>query len=101
MSTNLYVGNLPVEVTENDLREMFSAHGPVNEISVIMDRITGRPRGFAFVTMNNEEGAKASIQALNGREWKGRGLTVSEARPREERPARGSGGGYGGTSSRY
>jgi cold-inducible RNA-binding protein len=90
----LYVGNLPPDVTENDLREMLSQHGPVNEINIIMDRITGRPRGFAFATMNTEEGTKAAIAAMNGREWKGRPLTVNEARPREERP--GGGRGYGG-----
>jgi len=94
MSTKLYVGNLPFDVTENDLRDMLSQHGPVNEISVIMDKITGKARGFAFVTMNTEEAAKAAIQALNGKEWKGRALTVNEARPREERS--GGGGGYGG-----
>jgi cold-inducible RNA-binding protein len=91
MSTKLYVGNLSFEVTENDLRDMLSEHGPVNEINVIMDKMTGRARGFAFVTMNTQEGADAAIQKLNGKEWKGRALTVNEARPREERP-----GGYGG-----
>src|SRR3990172_103688 len=96
MSTKLYLGNLSLEVTENDLREMLSQHGPVNEINVIMDKTTGRSRGFAFVTMNTEEGAKVAIEALNGKDWKGRALTVNEARPREER----SGGsrGYGGGS---
>ena len=84
MSTKLYVGNLPFDVTEDDLRNMLSAHGPVNEISVIMDKVTGRARGFAFATMNTTEGASAAIQALNGKEWKGRSLTVNEARPREE-----------------
>ena len=94
MSTKLYVGNLSLDVTESDLRDMLSKHGPVNEINVIMDKVTGRPRGFAFATMNTEEGAKAAIQALNGKDWKGRALTVNEARPREERP--GGGRGYGG-----
>ena len=98
MNTKLYIGNLSFDVTENDLREMLAPHGPVNEINVIMDRLTGQPRGFAFATMNTEEGAKAAILALNGKDWKGRSLTVNEARPREER----SGGGYGGGSrSRY
>ena len=87
MSTKLYVGNLSFDVTENDLRDMLSPHGPVDEIAVVMDKITGRPRGFAFVTMSTQEGAKAAIQALNGKEWKGRPLTVNEARPREERPS--------------
>ena len=92
MSTKLYVGNLSFDVTENDLRDMLSQHGPVNEINVIMDKVTGRARGFAFATMNTQEAASAAIQALNGKEWKGRALTVNEARPREERSG---GGGYG------
>jgi len=100
MSTKLYVGNLSFDVTENDLREMFSQHGPVNEINVVMDKVSGRPRGFAFATMNTEEGAKAAILALNGTDWKGRALTVNEARPREERPV-GAGGYGGGSRSRY
>lgn len=96
MSTKLYVGNLSFDATENDIRDMLSPHGPVNEINVIMDKMTGKARGFAFATMNTEEGAKAAITALNGKEWKGRALTVNEARPREER----SGGrGYGGGGS--
>jgi RNA recognition motif-containing protein len=99
MSTKLYVGNLSFEVTETDVRDMLSPHGPVNEINIIMDKVTGRARGFAFATMNTPEGANAAIQALNGKDWKGRALTVNEARPREERPA---GGGYGGERrSRY
>ena len=98
MSTKLYVGNLPFDVTEEDLRNMLSQHGPVNEIAVVMDKITGRARGFAFATMNTEESAKEAIVALNGKDWKGRALTVNEARPREER----TGGGYGGGGrSRY
>ena len=96
MTTKLYIGNLSFDVTEDDLREMLSQHGPVNEINVIMDKMTGRARGFAFVTMNTQEGAAAAIEKLNGKDWKGRALTVNEARPREERPA--SSGGYGGKS---
>ena len=96
MSTKLYVGNLSFDVTENDLRDMVAQHGPVNEINVIMDKMTGRPRGFAFVTMNTEEGAKAAILALNGKDWQGRAMTVNEARPREERA--GSSRGYAGGS---
>lgn len=83
MSTKLYVGNLPFDVTEDDLRNMLSPHGPVNEIAVVLDKITGRARGFAFATMNTPQGVSAAILALNGKEWKGRTLTVSEARPRE------------------
>lgn len=93
MSTKLYIGNLSFDVTENDLRDMLSKHGPVNEINVIMDKMTGRARGFAFVTMNTPEGNTA-VLALNGKEWNGRALTINEARPREERS--GGGGGYGG-----
>jgi RNA recognition motif-containing protein len=96
MSTKLYVGNLSFDVTENDLRDMLSQHGPVNEVNVIMDKMTGRARGFAFVTMNTKEGFDAAIKSLNGKEWKGRTLTVNEARSREERPR--GGGGYGSSS---
>jgi cold-inducible RNA-binding protein len=91
MSTKLYVGNLPFDITEEDLRNLLAPHGPVNEIAVVMDKITGRPRGFAFAEMNTSEAATAAIQALNGKDWKGRALTVNEARPREE--GRGGGGG--------
>jgi cold-inducible RNA-binding protein len=103
MSTKLYVGNLSFDVNESDLRGLFSEHGPVNEIHVVMDRMTGRPRGFAFATMGSEEGAKAAILALNGKEWKGRALTVNEARPQEPRTGGGGGGGgrgYGGGGGR-
>ena len=92
MSTKLYVGNLPFDITEEDLRNMLAAHGPVNEIAVVMDKVTGRPRGFAFATMNTPEAATAAIQGLNGKDWKGRALTVNAARPREE-GVRGSGAG--------
>ena len=94
MSTKLYVGNLPFDITEEDLRNMLSEHGPVNEIAVVMDKMTGRARGFAFATMGTEEAAKAAILALNGKDWKGRALTVNEARPREE-------GSRGGSRPRY
>ena len=94
MSSKLYVGNLSYDATENDLRDVFGAHGPVDEVKIVMDRDTGRARGFAFVTMNTEEGAKAAIAALNGKDWNGRALTVNEARPREE--SSGGGGGRGG-----
>lgn len=94
MSTKLYLGNLSFDVTEDDLREMLSEHGPVNEVDVIMDRVTGRARGFAFVTMNTQEAANAAVLALNGKDWKGRALTVNEARPREERSIGGGGRSY-------
>jgi RNA recognition motif-containing protein len=88
MTTNLYVGNLSFDVTETDLRTMLAKHGPVNEINLIMDKMTGRARGFAFVTMNTPEGNTA-VLALNGTEWNGRPLTVNVARPREDRSSRG------------
>jgi cold-inducible RNA-binding protein len=97
MSTKLYVGNLPFDITEDDLRNMLSPHGAVNEINVIMDKVSGRPRGFAFATMNTQEAANAAILALGGKDWKGRALTVNEARPREDR----SGGGGGESRPRY
>ena len=99
MSTKLYIGNLPFDVTEDDLRNMVSEHGPVNEVTVVMDKATGKARGFAFVTMNTPEAAKVAIAALNGKDWKGRALTVNEARPREE-GSRG-GGSRGGGRPRY
>jgi len=92
MSTKLFVGNLSFNTTENQLQDMFAAHGNVIEVDLIMDKFTGRPRGFAFVTMEAKEAADAAVQALNGKSIDGRALTVNEARPREER----SGGGGGG-----
>ena len=101
MNTKLYIGNLPFDATENDLRDLLSAHGPVDEVKVVMDRETGRARGFAFATMHTEEGAKTAITALNGKDWKGRALTVNEARPREERSGGGGSRGGGGGRDRY
>ena len=94
MNTKLYVGNLSFDTTENDLQDLFSKQGPVTEVNLVQDRVTGRPRGFAFVTMATPEGAQAAIKTLNGTDFGGRPLTVNESRPREERP--GGGGGYGG-----
>ena len=82
----LYVGNLSFETTENDLQDLFEQHGTVGEVRLMMDRLTGKSRGFAFVTMNDDTQANAAKSALNGRELNGRALTVNEARPREERP---------------
>src|SRR5208337_834347 len=93
MSTKLFVGNLSFNTTENDLQEAFAAHGTVVEANLMMDRATGRPRGFAFVTMSTPEEAQKAIDALNGKELGGRALTVNIARPREERPPGGGGGG--------
>lgn len=94
MNTKLFVGNLSFNTTENDLQDLFAAHGTVTSVDLIMDKMSGRSRGFAFVTMDSKEGAEAAIQALQGKSLDGRELTVNEARPREERPARS--GGYGG-----
>lgn len=92
-SKNLYVGNLPFTTTDADLQEMFSPYGTVTKAQVIMDRETGRSRGFGFVEMSS--GLEEAIAALNGAEIGGRRLTVNEAQPREARGPRG-GGGYGG-----
>ncbi|HKQ37584.1 MAG TPA: RNA-binding protein [Verrucomicrobiae bacterium] len=110
METKLFVGNLSWDVSESALEEAFAQHGPVSEVKVVMDRDTGKPRGFAFVTMGTKEAADAAIKAMNGAELQGRALTVNEARAREERPGgggrggrgdRGGGGGRGGGSRRY
>jgi cold-inducible RNA-binding protein len=82
----LYVGNLSFETTENDLQDLFEQHGKVAEAALMMDRMTGKSRGFAFVTMHDTAEASAAMTALNGKELDGRTLTVNEARAREERP---------------
>ena len=97
---NLFVGNMHFETTEGDLRALFEQFGEVTRLQVMTDRDTGRPRGFAFVTMDDEGAAKA-IAELNGKEFEGRAITVNEAKPREARAGgggnRGGGrGGYGG-----
>jgi RNA recognition motif-containing protein len=94
MNTKLFVGNLSFNTTENDLQDAFAAHGTVVEANLMVDRASGRPRGFAFVTMSSAEEAQRAIDALNGANLDGRNLTVNEARPREER-AGGGGGGRG------
>ncbi|NOS68830.1 MAG: RNA-binding protein [Verrucomicrobia bacterium] len=93
MSTKLFVGNLSFKTTENDLQDAFAACGTVVETNLMMDRMTGRPRGFAFVTMSSPEEAQKAIDTLHGKEFDGRALTVNVARPREERPPGGGGGG--------
>ena len=90
MSTQLYVGSLDFKATESDLRTAFGACGTVTEVTLVKDRDTSRPRGFAFITMSSPEEAQKAIDALNGTELGGRALNVNNARPREERP---SGGG--------
>jgi cold-inducible RNA-binding protein len=82
----LYVGNLSFETTENDLQDLFEQHGKVSEVALMMDRMTGKSRGFAFVTMDDKATAETAMSALNGKEVGGRTLTVNEARAREERP---------------
>ena len=89
---NLYVGNLPFNATEEELRELFAGYGQVTSVAVIKDKFTGKSRGFAFVEMPDEDAQKA-IQGLNNKDFKGRNMTVNPARPREERPGGGRGGG--------
>jgi RNA recognition motif-containing protein len=93
VSKNIYVGNMSYDTTADALRELFEAYGEVEEVSVITDRATGRPRGFAFVEMADTEAANAAIAALDGQNVDGRTLRVNEAKPREPRSG---GGGRGG-----
>ncbi|WP_244228432.1 RNA-binding protein [Methylacidiphilum sp. Yel] len=86
--TRLYVGNLPFRISENDLRELFEQYGQVNEINLIVDKMTGQSRGFAFVTMETSQAAQSAIDSLNGTSLSGRQIVVNEAKPREERPHR-------------
>src|SRR5438105_630144 len=106
MSNNkLFVGNLSFKTTENDLQDAFAAHGTVVEANLMMDRATGRPRGFGFVTMSTPEEAEKAISAMNGAALDGRNLTVNIAKPREEGAGGGGrreyGGGGGGGRNRY
>jgi len=108
MSTKLFVGNLSFKTTENDLQDAFAAHGTVVEATLMMDRMTGRPRGFGFVTMGSPEEAQKAIDAMHGKPLDGRNLTVNIARPKEDRPAGGGGrpprrdyGGGGERRDRY
>lgn len=104
MSTKLFVGNLDFKVTENDLQDAFAAYGTVVEANLVTDRTTGRPRGFAFVTMSSPEEAQKAIEGLHGKELGSRALTVNVARPREEHSGggrRGFGGGGGGGRGGY
>lgn len=100
MAKNLYVGNLPFSTTDEELQEAFSQFGTVIRAQVIMDRETGRSRGFGFVEM--ADGAEEAVNGMNGKQFQGRTLTVNEAKPREERgPRPGGGGGYGGGRGGY
>ena len=109
MSNKLFVGNLSFSTTENDLQDAFAAFGTVTEANLMMDRATGRARGFGFVTMSTPEEAQKAIEGMNGKSVEGRALTVNLARPREERAGGGGGGGggarrsggYGGGRNRY
>ena len=97
----MFVGNLSFKTTENDLQDVFAAFGTVVETNIMMDRMTGRPRGFAFVTMSSPEEAEKAIEGLQGKEIDGRALTVNIARPREDRPPGGGGGGSRGPRRDY
>ncbi len=103
MSNKLFVGNLSFDTTENDLQDAFAAFGTVNETSLMMDRATGRSRGFAFITMSTVEEAQKAIESMNGKDMGGRALTVNVAKPREDRSTgrREYGGSGGGARSRY
>ncbi len=108
---NIYVGNISRDLSEEELREAFSAFGQVSTVNIIKDKFTGEYRGFAFVEMPTKEEAQAAINGLNGKELKGRAISVNEARPRNDdrrgggggnRPRRGgSGGGFGGGRRRF
>ena len=95
MSTKLFVGNLSFQTTENDLQDAFQQFGTVTEVNIVTDRMSGRPRGFGFVTMETPEAAQAAITGLGGTDLGGRNISVTEARPREERSGGGNGGGRG------
>jgi cold-inducible RNA-binding protein len=96
MGNKLYVGNLPYTFRDEDLQEQFGAHGTVTSAKVMMDRDTGRSKGFGFVEMGDDAQAQTAINAMNGQQFGGRPLTVNEAKPMEARPPRSGGGGYGG-----
>ncbi len=97
MGNKLYVGNLPYSFRDDDLQQAFAAHGTVSSAKVMMERDTGRSKGFGFVEMGSDAEAQTAINAMNGQQFGGRGLVVNEARPMEPRPPRtGGGGGYGG-----
>jgi RNA recognition motif-containing protein len=93
VAKKLYVGNLPYGITDSDLQQLFEPHGTVQSAQVIMDRDTGRSKGFGFIEMSSDAEATAAISAMHGKEIDGRALTVNEARPREDRGGGGGGGG--------
>ncbi len=97
---NIYVGNLSFNATEDQVRGMFEAYGPVERVSIVTDRDTGQSRGFAFVEMPDDDAAQKAMDALNGTPMGGRNLTVNEARPKTDRPRHDGGGGRGGRGGR-
>lgn len=101
---NIYVGNLTFDATEDQVRSLFEAYGPCDKVSIVTDRDTGQPRGFAFVEMMDDDAAAKAMEALNGTNLGGRNLTVNEARPKTDRPRGGGGGGgrggFGGGGGR-
>ncbi|HEV3244732.1 MAG TPA: RNA-binding protein [Candidatus Paceibacterota bacterium] len=99
MAKKLYVGGLPYSTTEDELRDAFAGAGSVTSASIIMDRMSGRSKGFGFVEMSTDDEAQKAIDLWNGKDFGGRTLTVNEARPMEERPRNGGGGGYRGGNS--
>jgi RNA recognition motif-containing protein len=101
MATKLFVGNLSFNTTEGDVLELFKQAGNVSSCELIVDKFTSKSRGFAFVTMGTQEEATKAIAEINGKELDGRALTVNEARPREDRPRGGGGGGFGGGGGGY
>jgi len=96
MNKKLYVGNLPYSITETELRDAFGAHGTIESVRIIIDKMSGRSKGFGFVEMASENEAQKALDGLNGKELSGRAITVSEARPEQPRVPRG--GGFGGGS---
>jgi RNA recognition motif-containing protein len=103
---NIYVGNISWDVTENDLKDAFSAYGEVQSASIIKDKFSGKSRGFGFVEMPNKDEGEKAISGMNGKDLKGRSLTVNEAKPRTDRPRGGGGfgrdrGGFGGGRDRF
>jgi len=100
---NIYVGNMSFDITEEELRDAFEAHGEVTSVNIIMDRNSGRSKGFGFIEMSDEQSALAAIEALHDTELKGRKLNVNKAKPRTERSDNrgGGGGGFGGGGRRY
>ena len=100
MAKKLYVGGLPYSTTNDELKDHFSAAGSVDSATIIMDKMSGRSKGFGFVEMSSDEEAQNAISMFNGKDFGGRNLTVNEARPMEERPARSGGGGGGGGFNR-